>query len=78
MFVRSATDSRLIPDINFNVMSDVETGSSLLKGGIHSTADWIGGLPSSAWPLNYGRKKSKKSRKGKKKAKKSRKSKKKH
>jgi len=76
MFVRSATDSRLIPDINFNLMKDVETGSSLMPGGIHSTADWIGGLPLSAWPLNYGRRKSK-SKKSKKKAKKSRKSKKK-
>jgi hypothetical protein len=62
MHIRSATDYRLIPDINFNPMADVETGSSLSPGGIHNNGEWISNILLSGWPLNYGKRSSRKKR----------------
>ncbi len=69
------TRSRLIPDINFNPVADLETGSSTSPGGTGNAAFWPGGI----MPLNYwwtfGKRKGKSSKKTKKskKSKKSRK-----
>ena len=54
MYVRSALESRTIPESNINMTADLESGSSNSPGGVGVNSDW-----NSVWSgLRFGKSKS--------------------